>query len=575
LRGLSSQKRSAMLGFISGFRNLARTMLVMRLRASPFLTTAHWVADERRKCCLVCQQRFSSLRRRHHCRLCGEVTCAKCSAVHQVRIVKENKASLRICVLCVQGVDRPKWRELTRIQHEDHVPRHAEASVDYAPFYQERNSRDSVDLDTFGNTQEEEAVEETAPKHLLDFSFVAELAKSRSPKPIRTPLSSLDEGLQLSEGLTVSMSSSESEGNNLDTTIRDFHDSAFHLPAKSTIPSFGKCAKGRGLLSEDLMSLQESSATSDEEEEEFDRQAQLDMPRSASPVTESVQSIRLYEEPEVYPDYEPAGNVIRRISGLGEDDQEEPEDEDDARLQALAPYGLLETDYLVDGVMPEDIVLQSIVQEAAQQLNCAIAAIGFVDASRDMVSAAYSASPLCQVPRGVLPKQHSLTWDVMQRCHNGKKNGTVILDATKDKTLHKNPFVVDSPCVRFIVGIPLRAWNGVVIGALMVADIQPRAKVSAEELLNLTSHASLVEKWLENKRDEIATTRTSARGSNRGVSLDANRAVELHDRLAEMLFTSHQTNIEVQMRGMQMKQQVSTTLPQPAKAARPVLHKLF
>ncbi|CAN0452439.1 unnamed protein product, partial [Ectocarpus fasciculatus] len=29
--------------------------------------------------CAVCGERFAALRRRHHCRCCGEVVCATCS----------------------------------------------------------------------------------------------------------------------------------------------------------------------------------------------------------------------------------------------------------------------------------------------------------------------------------------------------------------------------------------------------------------------------------------------------------------------------------------------------------------
>lgn len=42
--------------------------------------TASWIPDSQRKACFVCFKSFSLLRRhRHHCRMCGEVMCARCT----------------------------------------------------------------------------------------------------------------------------------------------------------------------------------------------------------------------------------------------------------------------------------------------------------------------------------------------------------------------------------------------------------------------------------------------------------------------------------------------------------------
>lgn len=38
-----------------------------------------WVPDFKALSCMRCQQTFTILRRRHHCRLCGSVVCATCS----------------------------------------------------------------------------------------------------------------------------------------------------------------------------------------------------------------------------------------------------------------------------------------------------------------------------------------------------------------------------------------------------------------------------------------------------------------------------------------------------------------
>eukprot|EP00037_Helgoeca_nana_P018422 m.176217 g.176217 ORF g.176217 m.176217 type:complete len:769 (-) comp24433_c0_seq1:114-2420(-) len=53
---------------------------------------AAWVADAARVACYCCGQQFTRTLRRHHCRFCGEVVCARCSA-HRVQ-------HARICILC-------------------------------------------------------------------------------------------------------------------------------------------------------------------------------------------------------------------------------------------------------------------------------------------------------------------------------------------------------------------------------------------------------------------------------------------------------------------------------------------
>ncbi|KAJ9471629.1 putative inactive serine/threonine-protein kinase slob1 [Diplonema papillatum] len=40
-----------------------------------------WVSDEEAITCSGCRQRFTLLRRRHHCRICGIVVCSRCSAI--------------------------------------------------------------------------------------------------------------------------------------------------------------------------------------------------------------------------------------------------------------------------------------------------------------------------------------------------------------------------------------------------------------------------------------------------------------------------------------------------------------
>lgn len=72
----------------------------MNLRLDALRST-RWVDDSARPQCAVCARRFHQLsRRRHHCRLCGEVICRDCSVHKDADLPTIGLTVLRICKLC-------------------------------------------------------------------------------------------------------------------------------------------------------------------------------------------------------------------------------------------------------------------------------------------------------------------------------------------------------------------------------------------------------------------------------------------------------------------------------------------
>ncbi|KAG3030545.1 hypothetical protein PC128_g6269 [Phytophthora cactorum] len=76
-----------------------------RLASRLLLDHHHFVSRDQliprsaRKACYVCMREFNVLRKRHSCRMCGEVICSRCSVYREVNLpVMENK--LRICSCC-------------------------------------------------------------------------------------------------------------------------------------------------------------------------------------------------------------------------------------------------------------------------------------------------------------------------------------------------------------------------------------------------------------------------------------------------------------------------------------------
>lgn len=57
----------------------------------------HWIPDDEANACNLCHSEFSAIFRRHHCRACGKLVCANCSA-HRLEL--RPGAKERVCDNC-------------------------------------------------------------------------------------------------------------------------------------------------------------------------------------------------------------------------------------------------------------------------------------------------------------------------------------------------------------------------------------------------------------------------------------------------------------------------------------------
>ncbi|EQC31564.1 hypothetical protein SDRG_10736 [Saprolegnia diclina VS20] len=77
--------------------NLAPTIMELRLFKDQLLLKSAWGDGSM---CTICLKAFTFLRRKHHCRLCGDVFCATCSIG---RSRPEMGDSVRVCASCIEG----------------------------------------------------------------------------------------------------------------------------------------------------------------------------------------------------------------------------------------------------------------------------------------------------------------------------------------------------------------------------------------------------------------------------------------------------------------------------------------
>ncbi|CAG9540100.1 unnamed protein product [Cercopithifilaria johnstoni] len=64
----------------------------------------YWMPDSSGRECYECQERFTAFRRRHHCRLCGQIFCSKCCSVQISGSLLGYTGDLRLCTYCAQIV---------------------------------------------------------------------------------------------------------------------------------------------------------------------------------------------------------------------------------------------------------------------------------------------------------------------------------------------------------------------------------------------------------------------------------------------------------------------------------------
>lgn len=87
------------------FRSISRlesAVIASRISDQEFVSQHQWVKNEDRVSCVICWKHFNALfRRRHHCRLCGEVICGSCSSLRRTNVVKRKELEkVRVCHLC-------------------------------------------------------------------------------------------------------------------------------------------------------------------------------------------------------------------------------------------------------------------------------------------------------------------------------------------------------------------------------------------------------------------------------------------------------------------------------------------
>ncbi|KAG8788159.1 1-phosphatidylinositol-3-phosphate 5-kinase [Serendipita sp. 397] len=85
-------------------KNASVSKVIRRLRGEG-LSRDYWMDDETCKECYDCKSAFTTWRRKHHCRICGQIFCSRCAS----NIIKGSRfgaeGMIRICNICLKTLE--------------------------------------------------------------------------------------------------------------------------------------------------------------------------------------------------------------------------------------------------------------------------------------------------------------------------------------------------------------------------------------------------------------------------------------------------------------------------------------
>lgn len=99
--GSSSMTASLSRSFLFGFYN---NETKNRQNTKGIISKEYWMKDDSAKECFACGKRFNTFRRRHHCRICGQIFCSSCTLIISgERFGYDGR--MRVCYNCYEHAD--------------------------------------------------------------------------------------------------------------------------------------------------------------------------------------------------------------------------------------------------------------------------------------------------------------------------------------------------------------------------------------------------------------------------------------------------------------------------------------
>jgi two-component sensor histidine kinase len=143
------------------------------------------------------------------------------------------------------------------------------------------------------------------------------------------------------------------------------------------------------------------------------------------------------------------------------------------RLDTLREYRIMDT--------PPEAAFDRVTKMAADLYDVPIALVSLVDDCRQWFKSAYGLDTT-ETPREMSFCQYVIAED----------RPVMVTDVLGDPRFRDNPLVTGEPYIRFYAGVPLRAYNGTILGSLCLIDREQRAALTDVELERLGDFAGIV-----------------------------------------------------------------------------------
>lgn len=177
----------------------------------------------------------------------------------------------------------------------------------------------------------------------------------------------------------------------------------------------------------------------------------------------------------------------RTLADLGGQD---PAQKEQQRLATLREYRLLDTE-------PEQ-AFDRVTALVADLFDVPIALVSLLDDCRQWFKSAYGLD-VRETPRNISFCQFVIA----------DEQPMTVTDVLGDPRFRDNPLVTGDPFIRFYAGVPLRAYNGTVLGTLCIIDRKQRPTLDTRELERLEHFAAIIMAEADLRR--IGTERDEAR----------------------------------------------------------------
>lgn len=156
------------------------------------------------------------------------------------------------------------------------------------------------------------------------------------------------------------------------------------------------------------------------------------------------------------------------------------QENEEARIQALTRYGILDT--------PAEEAFDRFTRLVAAVLEMPIALVSLIDRDRQWFKSKFG------VEVSETPREYAF-------CNTAIRGQALLVveDASADARFRDNPYVTGAPAIRFYAGAPLVTNDGHCLGTLCVVDTKPRV-LSAHQRQLLKDISDLVMESLELRR---------------------------------------------------------------------------